>query len=110
MHDTVEQKEEGETPKLCKTHGRRKNGRQRLHWYITHPTLTNLLDERVRGEEGVVLLGELLDEVLVLVELLQVLHRHAVEPDLLGLEMERKQKKEAKKTGRGRDKSGLEMP
>lgn len=45
----------------------------------------DLLDERVRGEEGVVLFRELLDEVLVLVELLQVLHRHAVEADLLSL-------------------------
>lgn len=45
----------------------------------------HLLNQRVRGEEGVVLLRELLDQVLVLVELLEVLHRHVVKPDLLGL-------------------------
>lgn len=46
---------------------------------------SHLLDQGVRSEESVVLLRELLDQVLVLVELLQVLHRHAVKPDLLGL-------------------------
>lgn len=47
--------------------------------------IPHLLDEGVRGKESVVLLRELLDQVLVLVELLQVLHRHVVEPDLLRL-------------------------
>ena len=44
----------------------------------------DLLDEGLGGEEGVVLLGELLDELLVLVELLQVVNGHVLEVDLLG--------------------------
>ena len=60
--------------------------------------LAHLLDQRVRGEEGVVLLGEFLDQVLVLVELLQVLHRHAVKADLLSL-LFKKGDKRAKKRG-----------
>jgi len=36
----------------------------------------NLLDQSLGGEESVVLLGELLDELFVLVELLQVLNGH----------------------------------
>lgn len=43
----------------------------------------DLLDENLRGEESVVLLGELLDELLVLVELLQVLDGHVLELDKL---------------------------
>lgn len=43
----------------------------------------DLLDQNFRGEESVVLLGELLDELLVLVELLQVLDRHVLELDEL---------------------------
>jgi len=44
----------------------------------------DLLDEGIGGEESVVLLGELLDELLVLVELLQVINRHVLELDKLG--------------------------
>lgn len=44
----------------------------------------DLLDEDLGREEGVVLLGELLDELLVLVELLQVVDRHVLEFDELG--------------------------
>jgi hypothetical protein len=44
----------------------------------------NLLDEGVGGDEGVVLAGELLDELLVLVQLLQVLHGHGVDTTVLG--------------------------
>ena len=44
----------------------------------------DLHDEGLGGQEGVVLLGELLDELLVLVELLQVINRHVLEVDLLG--------------------------
>jgi hypothetical protein len=36
----------------------------------------NLLDQSLGSEESIVLLGELLDELLVLVELLQVLNSH----------------------------------
>lgn len=43
-----------------------------------------LLDERVRRKEGVVLLGELLDKLLVLVELLEHVHIHPLETVLLG--------------------------
>lgn len=39
----------------------------------------DLLDESLRSKESVVLLGELLDELLVLVELLQVLDGHELE-------------------------------
>lgn len=45
----------------------------------------DLLDEQVRGQEDVVLLGELLDELLVLVQLLQVISRTEVDPEGLGL-------------------------
>ena len=45
----------------------------------------DLLDQRVRGEEGVVLLGQLLHLLLVLVEFLQVISGHAVHPNALGL-------------------------
>jgi len=44
----------------------------------------DLLDENLGSKESVVLLGELLDELLVLVELLQVLDRHVLELDKLG--------------------------
>ena len=44
----------------------------------------NLLDEGVGGDEGIVLLGELLDELLVLVELLQVVGAHGVDAMVLG--------------------------
>ena len=43
-----------------------------------------MLDERVGGEEGVVLAGKLLDELLVLVELLQVVGRHGIDSVVLG--------------------------
>mmetsp|Transcript_24524 Transcript_24524/g.56601 ORF Transcript_24524/g.56601 Transcript_24524/m.56601 type:complete len:251 (-) Transcript_24524:48-800(-) len=45
----------------------------------------DLLDESVRRDEAVVLRGELLDQLLVLVELLQLLHRHVGALDALGL-------------------------
>lgn len=44
----------------------------------------DLLDENFGSKESVVLLGELLDELLVLVELLQILNRHVLELDKLG--------------------------
>ena len=44
----------------------------------------NLLDESVGSDEGVVLAGQLLDELLVLVELLQVLGGHGVNTTVLG--------------------------
>ena len=43
----------------------------------------NLLDKGVGGEEGVVLAGELLDELLVLVELLQVIGGHGIDTQVL---------------------------
>ena len=43
----------------------------------------DLLDESLGGKESVVLLGELLDKLLVLVELLQVVNGHVLEVDLL---------------------------
>jgi len=43
----------------------------------------NLLDERLGRQEGIVLLSELLDELLVLVELLQIVSGHVLELDLL---------------------------
>jgi hypothetical protein len=45
----------------------------------------NLLDERGRGQKVVVLLGELLDKLLVLVELLEVINGHLVHTHLVGL-------------------------
>jgi len=39
----------------------------------------DLLDELLGGDEGVILAGELLDELLVLVKLLQVVNRHGLE-------------------------------
>jgi len=44
----------------------------------------DLLDQSLGSKEGVVLLGELLDELLVLVELLQVINGHVLKLDLLG--------------------------
>jgi len=44
----------------------------------------NLLDQGFGGEERVVLPGELLDQLLVLVELLQVLSGHGVDSKMLG--------------------------
>jgi len=43
----------------------------------------DLLDEGLGGEEGLVLLRKLLDELLVLVELLQVVDGHVLDLDLL---------------------------
>lgn len=45
----------------------------------------NRLDDRVRREEGIVLLRELLDRLLLLVELAQVVRAVRVDPELLGL-------------------------
>jgi len=45
----------------------------------------DLLDHVVGGEEEVVTLGKLLDELLVLVELLEVLNAHVVDTDAVGL-------------------------
>ena len=47
--------------------------------------LGDLLEEGRRGQEGVVLLGELLDQLLVLVKLLKSLHIHAGQIDGVGL-------------------------
>jgi len=44
----------------------------------------DLLYEGVRGDEGVVLAGELLDELLVLVEFLQVVRRHGIDAVVFG--------------------------
>ena len=44
----------------------------------------DLLDQGLGGDEGVVFLGQLLDQLLVLVELLQVVYRLVLEVDLLG--------------------------
>ena len=44
----------------------------------------NLLDESLRGKEGIVLLGKLLNELLVLVKLLQVVDGHVLKVNLLG--------------------------
>jgi hypothetical protein len=44
----------------------------------------NLLDEGLGGNERIVLAGELLDELLVLVELLQVIGGHGVDTTMLG--------------------------
>lgn len=44
----------------------------------------NLLDERIGGKESIVALGEFLDELLVLVELLQVISRHSINTTVLG--------------------------
>jgi len=45
----------------------------------------DLSDDSLRGEERVVLGGELLDELLVLVQLLQIIDREEIDADLLGL-------------------------
>mmetsp|Transcript_3659 Transcript_3659/g.9181 ORF Transcript_3659/g.9181 Transcript_3659/m.9181 type:complete len:253 (-) Transcript_3659:97-855(-) len=45
----------------------------------------NLLDDGLGGEEGAVLLGQLLHELLVLLQLLQGVDVHRVQADLLGL-------------------------
>jgi hypothetical protein len=44
----------------------------------------NLLDQGVGGYEGIVLAGELLNQLLVLVELLQIVRRHGVNAAVLG--------------------------
>ncbi len=45
----------------------------------------DLLDQRSRGQKVIVLLGELLDQLLVLVELLKVVHGHLVNAKLISL-------------------------
>jgi len=44
----------------------------------------DLLDQSLRGKESIVFLGELLDELLVFVELLQVVNGHVLKLNLLG--------------------------
>ena len=44
----------------------------------------NHLDDAVGGDEGIVLAGQLLNELLVLVQLLQVLRGHGVDAEVLG--------------------------
>ncbi len=44
----------------------------------------NLLDQSVGSDEGIVLAGELLDQLLVLVELLQVIGGHGINTTVLG--------------------------
>ena len=44
----------------------------------------DLLDQGLGGDEGIVLAGQLLDELLVLVELLQVVDGHGVDTAVLG--------------------------
>jgi hypothetical protein len=43
-----------------------------------------LLDESIGSDEGIVLAGKLLDQLLVLVELLQVIGRHGINTTVLG--------------------------
>lgn len=43
----------------------------------------NLLDESIGCDEGIVLAGKLLDQLLVLVELLQVIGRHGIDTTML---------------------------
>jgi hypothetical protein len=43
----------------------------------------DLLDQRSRGKEVIILLGELLNELLVLVELLEIIHGHLVNAELV---------------------------
>jgi hypothetical protein len=45
----------------------------------------NLLDQSIRSKESIVLLGELLDELLVLVELLEIINRLEFHTGTLGL-------------------------
>jgi hypothetical protein len=45
----------------------------------------DLLDHVVRSQEEIILLGKLLDELLVLVELLEVFNAHVVNSDTIGL-------------------------
>ena len=44
----------------------------------------NLLDQSVGSDEGIVLAGKLLDQLLVLVELFQVIGRHGINTTVLG--------------------------
>lgn len=44
----------------------------------------DLFDQCLRGDEGVVFAGELLDEFLVLIELLEVVGRHGVDAVVFG--------------------------
>jgi hypothetical protein len=44
----------------------------------------NLAHERVRGDEGIVFAGELLDQLLVLVEFLKIIGRHGVDAVVFG--------------------------
>lgn len=44
----------------------------------------NLLDESLGSDEGIVLAGKLLDELLVLVQLLQVISGHGIDTSVLG--------------------------
>jgi hypothetical protein len=69
----------------------------------------NLLDEGVGGDEGIVLLGELLDELLVLVELLQVVGAHGVDAMVLGtvnVVLVTKNAKAHARTGKGGELDG----
>ena len=43
-----------------------------------------MLDQAVGGEEGIVLAGELLDQLLVLVEFLQIVRGHGIDTVMLG--------------------------
>lgn len=43
----------------------------------------NLLDESIRGKEGIVSSGQLLDELLILVQLLQVVCGHGIDAKVL---------------------------
>ena len=45
----------------------------------------NLLDHVIGSDKEIILLGEFLDQLLVLVELLQVFHRHVVNSNTIGL-------------------------
>lgn len=66
------------------------------------------LDEGLGGEESVVLLGELLDKLLVLVELLEVLHVHVGDRDLLGKLAVRRVSEDADGHVRARDTGKLD--
>lgn len=64
--------------------GRTRGARGRTLGKTRAQQTRDLLDESLGGQEGVVLLGELLDKLLVLVEFLQVVDGHVLEVDLLG--------------------------
>lgn len=71
---------------VLETVGVRHGGRELAGLGETRAQKTgNLLDEHFRSKEAIVLFGELLDQLLVLVELLEVVDRHELEANGFGL-------------------------